>query len=102
MLAHIGYADVVEASNARQAIELFETNPIDLVITDWNMPGPTGGHLIKRIRSMPGNESFPVLLMSGSRLGVQELVDIGIEPRNYLDKPFSLLDLEGRIVALTS
>ncbi len=101
-LSLIGHNDVIEADNVEQALELFETNPIELIISDWSMPGLTGGDLIKQIRSKPGCQNFPVLLMSGSRLSISYLTQIGIGTTNYLDKPFGISDLEEKISSVTS
>lgn len=101
LLFHIGYNDVVEAHGVERALEIFGEIPVDLIITDWSMPGLTGEDLIQVIRSGSENCSVPILLMSGSRLSAQDLKRIGIAPRNYLDKPFGISDLKLRITDLT-
>ena len=42
--------DVDTARNARQALELIESNDYDMVITDYNMPGCHGVWLLEEIK----------------------------------------------------
>jgi CheY-like chemotaxis protein len=57
-----GY-QVVTAASAPDAMQVLESYPVDLVLTDHLMPGGTGTDLAKTIKeSRPG---LPVILMSG-------------------------------------
>lgn len=42
--------DVMTAENGEQAFSILETNPVDLVISDINMPGMKGYELLRRIK----------------------------------------------------
>jgi len=62
LLEKSGYR-VVPAANAASALELFESQPIDLVISDHLLPGSTGVELTRKMkRSRP---FVPVMLFSG-------------------------------------
>jgi CheY-like chemotaxis protein len=63
-LEHEG-ATVTVASSARRAIALVVESAVDLVITDYSMPGDTGLWLLERIRERPN--PVPVILMTGHR-----------------------------------
>lgn len=55
--------DVVQASDARGALEILEQQPIDLVLSDHKMPGLSGVQLLKMVA-----ERWPAttrILMSG-------------------------------------
>ena len=39
------------AHSAEEALKILESNPIDLVLTDFNMPGMSGLELISQVRS---------------------------------------------------
>ena len=94
MLEVLGHR-VTVASSAGIALELLGANPaVDLVITDYAMPGMTGKELAKRIReARPG---LPVVLASGyAELASQD--DSGL-PR--LDKPYALDKLASVIGAM--
>jgi CheY-like chemotaxis protein len=90
MLEDLGHT-VLEASSAREALELLRGTRIDLVITDHAMPGTTGLQLAKAIRAE--QPELPILLATG----YAELdPDAGIQlPR--LGKPFLQNDLKAAI-----
>ncbi|MHB8066892.1 MAG: response regulator [Desulfobaccales bacterium] len=53
---------VLTASNAREALKMVETEPLDLVILDIRMPGMDGLEALPRILGM--KEGLPVILNS--------------------------------------
>ena len=55
--------DVSTASNGRVALELYEKDKFDLIITDINMPEVNGSELFKIIRDK--DVDVPVLFISG-------------------------------------
>ena len=38
MLKRLGYEDVIEASNGKEAWQYLNKREVDLLLTDWNMP----------------------------------------------------------------
>lgn len=63
MLMDLGH-DVVEAHSGAEALKLFgEGRDFDLLITDYSMPGMTGGELAKAVRAIAPN--LPILIASG-------------------------------------
>ena len=99
-LFRLGHQHVIEASGVRVALELFNRHPVDLVITDWNMPIHTGKDLIKGIRSR-GNEEVHFLVTSGSAVGANDLEELGLDHSNFIAKPFNLRVLETKIQRLS-
>jgi PAS domain S-box-containing protein len=61
MLAATGHT-VTTAASAREALELFEREPIDVVVTDLGMPGMTGLALAEEIKR---RRPVPVVLLTG-------------------------------------
>lgn len=61
MIQSLGH-EAIEANNGQVAIELFERETPDLVITDLLMPQMSGTELIARIRKT--NAEIPVLVIS--------------------------------------
>jgi CheY-like chemotaxis protein len=61
MLASAGHT-VVSAASGREALELFEREPVDVVVTDLGMPGMTGLALAEEVKR---RRPVPVLLLTG-------------------------------------
>lgn len=63
LLGEIAGAEVVEACDGLQALELHRNGHFDCVITDFNMPGMKGDALAKAIKTANSDER--VLMISG-------------------------------------
>ena len=63
VLELLGYA-VLTAADARQGMQLFETEAPDAVVLDYEMPTVNGGVLAGRIRC--ANGAIPIVMLSGS------------------------------------
>jgi two-component system, chemotaxis family, chemotaxis protein CheY len=87
-LRAIGFTDVVEAVDGAQALQAC-TPDVDLVLTDWNMPGMTGMQFVRGLRSNPAFASLPVLLITSrsARDDVAEAVSAGVN--GYILKPIT-------------
>jgi len=81
-----GLSDIVDAADGQQALELFNQQSFDLVLTDWNMPEKNGIELLRDIRSQ--GSQVPVILITteAEKNRVVEAVEAGVS--DYLTKPF--------------
>ena len=61
LLREFGFS-VISFDNGQEAIQRFASEPVDLVLTDVNMPGITGIELLEKIRYL--DRETPVLLMT--------------------------------------
>ena len=61
MLVATGHT-VVSAASGREALELFDREPIDVVVTDLGMPGMTGLSLAEEVKR---RRAVPVVLLTG-------------------------------------
>jgi CheY-like chemotaxis protein len=93
LLEDLGH-DVLEASSAQEALDLFQANPaIDLVISDQAMPKMTGLDLAERLRA--ARPDLPVIIATGyAELPEGSTFDV---PR--LPKPFTQAMLQGAVAA---
>ncbi len=77
-----------EAENGRQALDLLESNWIDLVLCDLHMPVMNGKDFLKAIKSIGNYDDLPVVFITTEsnqeRLG--ELMALGAT--GYMRKPF--------------
>ncbi len=91
--------DVVEAGSGKEALDILRDSPVDLVLSDWMMPGMDGLELCRHVRKLP-QESYVyfILLTSKSEKdAVAHGLDIGAD--DFLTKPVSGDELRARINA---
>ncbi len=62
-LTGAGY-EVIEAEDGAKAWELFQTEHVDLVITDIEMPRMNGFELTRKIRKESGNKEVPIIAVT--------------------------------------
>jgi len=85
MIEDLGHS-VIETDSAASALELLKTHPnIDVVITDYSMPGMTGGDLAAEIHRM--RPELPVVIATGYSDSPKEMET----PR--LSKPYRQKDV---------
>lgn len=80
----------LRAIHGRQALDLIEAEPPDLVISDVMMPVLNGHELEERLQARPGTRHIPVILMSAA----WEHGAGAIEADRFLAKPFDFRELE--------
>ncbi len=62
-LKSAGY-DVIEAEDGANALKLLKTRPVDMVISDINMPNMDGITLTKQLRTIPHYARTPIILLT--------------------------------------
>jgi two-component system chemotaxis response regulator CheY len=98
-LNKVGFSDYLEASNGREGIEKLATGPVDLIITDWNMPEMTGVEFIRAVRANDSTKQIPALMVTTN--AAQEDITVAMEAgvNNYLVKPFTPDSIKEKIQA---
>ena len=96
-LEQLGIRHVHEAENGVGAMETASIQPLDLVISDYNMPEMDGLGLLRAIRGHPVVRKLPFILLTGR--GDKELVVKAAQAgaNNYLIKPFTTQILREKI-----
>jgi two-component system, chemotaxis family, chemotaxis protein CheY len=56
--------NVLEASDGREAVGRLTSEPVDMVITDLNMPNMDGIELIRWLRGNSGTRFIPVVMLT--------------------------------------
>jgi len=88
-LEQIGVRHIHEAENGKQAIDTASLQPLDLIISDYNMPEMDGLGLLRAVRGHPAARRVPFILVTGR--GDRELVVKAAQAgaNNYVVKPFT-------------
>lgn len=97
LLQDLGYANVVEADDGKSALPVLQAGGIDVLITDWNMPGLSGLDLLKSVRSDPKLAKIPVLMLTAEakREQIVEAAQAGVN--GYVIKPFTAETLKEKL-----
>lgn len=93
MLRKNGYVNLNIAESGKQALRHIAQKPIDMVITDWNMPNMNGMELLKHIKGDPELYTMPVMMISDERASEMVLYAVEEGADGFLVKPFSENDL---------
>ena len=83
-----GNYQVVEAPGAREALRALDDTPVDLVITDVNMPEIDGLTLVRRLRARPRERTTPILVLTTEASEVLQAQGREAGATGWLVKPF--------------
>ena len=100
LLGQMGFKNVFEARNGKEAMALLEKDNIGFIISDWNMPDGDGLDLLRLVRGHEKHCDLPFLMVTG--LTERENVIAAVEARvsNYIVKPFTPENLEMKMRAI--
>ena len=89
-----------EAGDGREALEILHRHPIDLILTDINMPRMNGLEMLKEMQKEEGWRKIPVFLITSQDNNDHFGETSGWRVKGYLQKPFhpeTLRDLLSRM-----
>ena len=89
--------EIIEARDGREALSKFESNKIDLVILDIQIPFINGLDILRKIRE---KSNLPVLILTAFSDEEFKITAFSNLADGYIEKPFSLPVLKARIDAL--
>ncbi len=95
-LSEFGY-EIIEARDGREALSKFESNKINLVILDIQIPFINGLDVLRKIRE---KSNLPVLILTAFSDEEFKITAFSNLADGYIEKPFSLPVLKARIDAL--
>ena len=97
-LKRSGYR-VIEASSGQEALAICTAQTIDLVLSDWMMPGMNGLEFCQAFRGLDNDRyGYFILLTSKSEKGeVAHGLDVGAD--DFLTKPVAAMELRARVKA---
>jgi two-component system, chemotaxis family, chemotaxis protein CheY len=87
-LRSAGY-QVIEASDGQEALDYARKNPVDLVLTDVNMPHMDGITLIAQLRTLNHYYLTPLLLLTTETSPERKVDGKQAGATGWITKPFS-------------
>src|SRR5690606_17887628 len=97
LLADLGFNNTVEADDGNSALVVLRREPVDLVVTDWNMPGMSGIELLRAIRGDAQLRTLPVLMVTAEAKREQIIDAAQAGVNGYIIKPFTAQTLEEKL-----
>ncbi|CAM3454488.1 MULTISPECIES: response regulator transcription factor [Saccharibacillus] len=88
---------VLEASDGREALTLFERHDIDLIVLDIMMPEIDGWSVCRRVRQKSG---VPIIIITARAEDDDQIMGFELGADEYVTKPFSPKVLVARASAL--
>ena len=85
-----GNYDILTASNGAEALSYFDGRPIDLLITDLNMPKLNGIELTYKVKEILQYEFIPIILLTTERSAEKLEQASKAKITTIINKPFQL------------
>lgn len=89
--------EVIEAADGRQALEIFQQQPLDLVVLDVMLPYIDGWTVCRQIRQ---RSQIPIIMLTARGEENDKLFGFDLGADDYVVKPFSPKELIARVKAL--
>ena len=96
-LRSLGANNILTAPNGLEALRIINSQRVDVVLSDWNMPVMTGLELLKALRTDPKLKRLPFIMITAEaeRTHIQQAIAHGVT--DLLIKPYSPARLANRI-----
>jgi DNA-binding response OmpR family regulator len=88
---------VIQAFDGQAALDAAESQPLDLVILDWMLPGLDGMTVCRQLRQA---YLMPILMLTARSEEVDRVLGLEVGADDYLTKPYSIRELLARVRAL--
>jgi len=94
-----------DAANGAEALALLHAHPVDIILTDINMPEMNGEDFVRELEREEKFRSIPVVVVStdATQNRIRRMMDLGA--KGYVVKPFSPEALRGeleRVLGMTN
>lgn len=85
------------ADDGAEGLEMVKSLKPDIVLLDWMLPSISGIEICKLIRSTPGIENTPIIMISARNEEMDKIAGLDRGADDYITKPFSPNELIARV-----
>ncbi|MDR1507476.1 MAG: response regulator [Treponema sp.] len=77
----------LEAGNGEEALGMLFSQPVNMILLDWNMPALSGIDFLKKVRSREEYKNIPIIMITSeaAKLNIIEAIKAGVTA--YVTKP---------------
>ncbi len=93
-LSQAGY-EVVEAADGREALQLLDSQAVNMLITDLNMPNMDGIELIRQARTKDQFKYMPIIMLTTESQDAKKQEGKAAGATGWIVKPFKPEQLLG-------
>ena len=99
-LKELGFTELSEAEDGAAGLKKAGEEPVDLIVSDWNMPNITGLEFLKEVRADAKLKGIAFIMVTSEADNekIMEAVQAGVN--QYIVKPFNAVQLEEKIKAI--
>jgi len=86
---YLPQCEIIEGADGRKAQSILNRQPVDLILSDWEMPGLSGEELLQWVRADEKLAAIPFIMITslGGKEHIMRAVQSGVS--DYLGKPFT-------------
>lgn len=84
----------LQAFSLQSASDIYNEQPIDLIILDVNLPDGNGVDFMEKIRK---TDTVPIILLTANKMEMDIVSGLELGANDYITKPFSLMVLRARV-----
>ncbi len=88
-LAALGFSEICDAASARDALSVLADCPVDLILSDWVMPGMHGIELLKQVRGNEATRHIPFIMVTAEAQPHLLFEAVQAQVSDYVVKPFT-------------
>jgi two-component system chemotaxis response regulator CheY len=89
ILRQIGFTNISEADDGKDALTMLKKKKFDLILCDWNMPEMPGIELLRKVRADDGLKDIPFVMITAEAKKENILAAVQAGVSNYVVKPFT-------------
>lgn len=97
LLNQLGFKNIEEAKDGKQALEKLNGGKFGLVISDWNMEPMTGYELLQQVRASEKLKATPFIMVTAESKTENVIAAKKAGVNNYIVKPFNAETLKGKL-----
>jgi two-component system, chemotaxis family, chemotaxis protein CheY len=100
LLNQLGFQNIDEASDGKQALDKLRAGKYGMVISDWNMEPMTGYELLREVRADERLKGTPFIMVTAESKTENVIAAKKAGVNNYIVKPFNAQTLKGKLTAV--
>ena len=85
---------ILTATNGQEALEIIQTEELDMIITDLMMPIMDGMELTQQVKADPNYQHLPIILLTAKNQEETRTKALKAGADSFVTKPFKVSDLE--------